>query len=136
LKDWANVHDSVLFHAPVAPGQLAPWQHVKGSITNDDALVLAQCEAKTPLAELLLPFHHWILCECQNFCYTAAEGHFTHRGMQIGQRKIQSSNDGVGTVPPVVSERDTWMQAYTRRLLLSRYDNHMLCLNAQRNLQR
>jgi len=29
-----------LFHAPVAPGQ--PWQHVKGLITDDDAIVLAQ----------------------------------------------------------------------------------------------
>jgi len=55
--------------------------------------------------------------------------------MQIGRRKILSPDDGVGTVPPEGSERNTWMQAYTRRLLLSRYNNHMLWLNAQRSLR-
>ena len=55
--------------------------------------------------------------------------------MQIGRRKIQSSDNGAATVPPAGSERDTWMQTYTRQLLLSRYDNHMLWLNAQRSLR-
>ena len=50
-QDWANVHDRALFHAPVAPGQLALWQHVRGLINNDEAIELAQCLAITPLAE-------------------------------------------------------------------------------------
>ena len=54
--------------------------------------------------------------------------------MQIGWRKIQSPDDSVGTVPPAGSEHDTWMQAYTRWLLLARYNSHMLWLNAQRSL--
>jgi len=57
-QDWFNVHDQALFHAPVAPGQLAPWQFVKGFITDDEAMVLAQRAAITPLAELLMPFRH------------------------------------------------------------------------------
>jgi len=55
--------------------------------------------------------------------------------MQIRRRKIQSSDNGAATVPPAGSERDTWMQAYTRRLLLARYNNHMLWLNAQRSFK-
>jgi hypothetical protein len=54
--------------------------------------------------------------------------------MQIGRRKIQSPDDTADTVPPA-GKHDTWMQAYTQRLLLARYDNHMLCLNAQRNFR-
>ena len=63
---------------------------------------------------------------------TAKEGYFTHRGMQIARRKIQSQDDGITTQPPDGSEQDTLMQAYTRRLLLDRYDTHMLWVNAQR----
>ena len=57
------------------------------------------------------------------------------RGMQIGRRKIQSSDDSSAYVPPDGSEHDTWMQAYTRRLLLERYNTHMLWLNAQRSFR-
>ena len=81
---------------------------------------------------LLAAFLYWIGQNCQ---FIAAEGHYTHCGMQTGWRKIQSPNDSVGTVPPVGSERDTWMQAYTRRLLLARYHSHMLWMNAQRSLR-
>ena len=42
MQDWYNVHDQALFHAPVAPDQVAPWQFVKGPITDDEAMVLAQ----------------------------------------------------------------------------------------------
>ena len=95
---------------------------------------MAQCAATTPLAELLPAFRHWILCECQNGWFIVAEGHYTHSGLQIGRRKIRSPDDGVGTVPPAGSECDTWMQAYIRRLLLARYNSHMLWLNPQRSL--
>jgi hypothetical protein len=64
-QDWANVHDRVMFNASVDPGQLAPWQHVKGLITNDDVMVLVQRAARTPLRELLMPFRHLRLCDCR-----------------------------------------------------------------------
>ena len=108
---------------------------MKGLITDDDAIVLAQRAAKTPLVQLLIPFRHWRHCDCRNRARTKQDGHFTHCGMQIGRRKIQSPDNGADTVPPAGSERDTWMQTYTRQLLLSRYDNHMLWLNAQRSLR-
>jgi hypothetical protein len=135
MQDWYKVHDQAMFHAPVAPDQVAPWQFVKGPITDNEAMVLAQRAAITPLADLLIPFRHWRLCVCYLARATAREGHFTHRGMQIGRRKIQSLDDGIATVPPNGSEQDTWMQAYTRRLLLEHYDTHMLWMNAQRTLR-
>ena len=90
--------------------------------------------ATMPLAEVLLAFCHWTLCECRNRWLIAAEGHYTHSAMQIGWREIQSPDDSVGTVPPAGSEHNTWMQAYTRRLLLALYNSHMLWLIAQRSL--
>ena len=113
-QDWANVHDKK-FNAPVALGQLAPWQHVKGLITDDNAMVLAQRAAITTLRELLLSFRHWRLCDCRMRSHTKKEGYCTHCGMQIGWRKIQLPDDGADTVtvPPAGSDRDTWMQAYT-----------------------
>jgi len=132
MQDWYNVHDQAIFRAPEAPDQVAPWQFVKGPITDNKAMVLAQRAAITPLADLLKPFRYWRLCDCRRAVPTKKEGHFTHRGMQIARRKIQSLDDGIATVPPDGSEQDTWMQAYTRRLLLDRYDTHMLWVNAQR----
>jgi len=114
MNDWYNVHDQVFFHAAVAPGQVAPWQFVKGPITDDKAIELAQRAAITPLADLLKPYRHWRLCNCYMPHATKKEGHFTHRGIQIARRKIQSLDDGIATVPPDGSEQDTWMQAYTR----------------------
>jgi len=124
-----------MFNASVDSGQLASWQHVKGLITNDDVMVLVQRTARTPLRKLLMPFRHLRLCDdCRVKHHTKKEGYFTHCGMQIGRRKIQSPDNAADTVSPA-GKRDTRMQAYTQRLLLARYNNHMLCLNAQRNFQ-
>jgi len=104
MQDWYNVHDQAMFHAAVAPDQVAPWQFVKGPITDDEAMVLAQRAAITPLANFSKLFWYWRLCDCYLARATVREGHFTHRGMQIGRRKIQSLDNGIATVPPDGSE--------------------------------
>ena len=54
--------------------------------------------------------------------------------MQAGCRKIQSGDGTLGADPTQGSDQETWMQAYTRRLLLPRYRTHTLWVNAQRSL--
>ena len=104
-------------------------------INNNQARVLATRAAATPLSEILQAHTHWLLCRChQRGKHTKLDGYFTHHSIQAGWRKIQSGNNTPGVDPLQGSDQDTWMQAYTPRLLLPCYRAHTLWVNAQRSL--